>query len=117
MRRSSGFSLIEVLVALALAGTVLLVAGGFFWLQYRIAERLDANRRADAALENAYEELLAGALPLESGSLPGTGDGIELLAVVLEDESSALTDLTLIATFELGGESRSRRLEARLYTP
>lgn len=117
MRPSSGFSLIEVLVALALAGAILLIAGGFYWQQFRIAEQLEAARRADAALENAYEELRAGALPLASGTLGTTDDGTTVDAIVSPSGASGLSDLTLIARYELRGARRTRELEARVFTP
>ena len=117
MRSSSGFSLIEVLVALALAGVVLLVAGGFFWQQVRISERLAASRRADAELENAYEELRAGALPFASGSLYETEDGIALEALIEPSGTPDLERLTILARYRVRGEKHERRIEALAYAP
>lgn len=117
MRRADGFTLIEVLVALALAGAILLIAGGFYWQQFVTSERLEAARRADLALENAYEELRAGALPLESGPLATTADGVTLEALVAPSGTDRLTDLTLVARYELRGKTRTRELAARVYRP
>jgi prepilin-type N-terminal cleavage/methylation domain-containing protein len=115
--RAAGFSLVEVLVALALAGTILLFASGCFWLQLRTAERLDAGRRADAALENLYEELRAGLAPLVTGPAGTTADGIALELLVAPSATAPLADVALLARYRLRGEWHERRLEARLYTP
>jgi prepilin-type N-terminal cleavage/methylation domain-containing protein len=115
--RAAGFSLIEVLVALALGGVVLLVAGGFYWQQVRISERLAASRRADAELENAYEELRASHLPLVSGPLYETEDGIALEALVGPSDTPDLERLTLLARYRVRGEQHERRIEALAYAP
>ncbi len=49
--------MIEVLVALAIAGVLMLSAAGLYWQQKEIGQRLVAQRAADVALENAYESL------------------------------------------------------------
>lgn len=117
MRTSSGFTLLEVLVALLLVGAVLLTAGGFFWQQVRIERRLVAARDAEAALENAYEAVRSGALALVDGPLPDSGEGVAITLEVERAPLEPLTELTLIATYDAEGRRQRRTLVARLYTP
>ena len=118
MRAERGFSLIEVLVALALVGAILLLTSGFYWQQVKIEQRLAAQRRADAALLAAYELLRAGALPLAPGKLDDpTGAGVELTAELTPTDLPGLTQLELAARFEIQGGSFRRTLDAMLYAP
>ena len=113
-----GFSLLEVLVALALVTTILLFAAGTYWQSARIDERLEAHRRADAALDGAYELLRAGVLPLADGPIADpTGAGQELTATVSPGHTEGLTRLQLVARYEIQGTSFRRTLEALVYAP
>ena len=113
-----GFSLLEVLIALALVTAILLFAAGFYWQSTRIDERLEAHRRADAALTGAYELLRAGALPRADGALADpTGAGQELTASVSAAHTPGLARLELVARYEIHGFSFRRSLEALVYAP
>ena len=113
-----GFSLLEVLVALALVSAILLFAAGFYWQSTRIDERLDAHRRAEAALTGAYELLRAGALPLADGLIADpTGTGQEVTATVSAAHTPGLARLELVARYEIQGTSFRRTLEALVYAP
>jgi prepilin-type N-terminal cleavage/methylation domain-containing protein len=118
MRGERGFSLLEVLVALALIAVVLLLASGFYWQQVRTDQRLARQRQADAALLATYELLRAGALPLADGELPDPTDSeIALTASLTPSETPGLTEIELAATFEIQGGTFRRTLDALLYAP
>jgi prepilin-type N-terminal cleavage/methylation domain-containing protein len=105
-----GFSLIEALVALAIAGMMMLASTALYWRQKTITERLVAQRAADLALENAYELVRAGlpivpdpspsapvvTMQLSAGTVPGT------------------TRVDLVATFRVRGHPFRRTLSALL---
>lgn len=118
MPAERGFSLLEVLVALALVAVILLLASGFYWQQVRTDQRLTRQRQADAALLAAYELLRAGALPLSDGALADPTDaGIQLTAALTPTETPGLTQIELAATFEIQGASFRRTLDALLFAP
>lgn len=113
-----GFSLLEVLVALVLVGTVLLVAGGFYWQQVRTEERLAAGRRAELALVAAYELIRAGALPLAAGAVADpTGADVPLAADVEPSGTPGLVRLELVATLVVRGATVRRTLDALIFAP
>lgn len=78
MRTQRGFSILEVLVALALLGIVLLGGLGLAWQQRLAARRLAAHRAAEQVVENTHERLLAGALPLVDGPVEEGPEGLSL---------------------------------------
>jgi prepilin-type N-terminal cleavage/methylation domain-containing protein len=113
-----GFSLLEVLVALALVAAILLFAAGFYWQSTRVDERLAAQRRADAALAGAYELMRAGALPLADGEIADpTGAHQQITATVSAAHTAGLAHLELVARYEIHGAWFRRTLEALVYAP
>ena len=113
-----GFTLIEVLVALAIAGVLMLSASGLYWQQKEIGQRLVAERAADEALENTYERLRSGALPLESTVLPDpTGSGVTLTVSVTEGPVPATKALDVVATYRVHNHPFRRSLQALVYDP
>jgi Tfp pilus assembly protein PilV len=69
--RESGFSFVEVLIALVLVGTALLMGMGLALQNPRIVKRLDGERQAFRALESTLEAVRAGAIPLQTSELDG----------------------------------------------
>jgi prepilin-type N-terminal cleavage/methylation domain-containing protein len=69
--RESGFSLVEVLIALVLVGTALLMGMGLALQNPRIVRRLDGERQAFRAMESTLEAVRAGAIPLKTSELDG----------------------------------------------
>lgn len=67
--RESGFSLVEVLIALVLVGTALLLGMGLALQQPRIVRRLDGERQAFRAMESTLEAVRAGAIPIQKSPL------------------------------------------------
>ncbi len=113
-----GFTLIEVLVALAIAGILMLSAAGLYWQQKRIGQRLVAERVADEALENTYELLRSGLWPLESAVLPDpTGSGIALSVVVTPGPVPATRELDIVATYLVQNQAFRRSLHALVHVP
>ena len=71
MRRSDGFTLIEVLVALTLLGVALLLGMQLVLQNPRIVRRADGERQAFRAMESTMEAVRAGLIPLETSELDG----------------------------------------------
>ncbi|MCB1007522.1 MAG: prepilin-type N-terminal cleavage/methylation domain-containing protein [Acidobacteria bacterium] len=115
---TAGFTLIEVLVALAILSLLLLSALTLAAVEQRSQRRLAAHAEAERVLEVAYERLRAGALPLSPGPLDvpfAAPDGV----VVLDVEATptlSLYRIRLAARYRSGGE-RERSLEGLLWRP
>ncbi len=69
--RESGFSLVEVLIALVLVGAALLMGMGLALQNPRIVRRLDGERQAFRAMESTLEAVRAGVIPLQTSNLDG----------------------------------------------
>ncbi|HVS00060.1 MAG TPA: type II secretion system protein [Thermoanaerobaculia bacterium] len=80
MRRApqSGFTLLEVLVALAILGVALLMGMSLLLQAPRIQRRLDARRDAMLTAESALELIRAGAVPLQPGQIDTSAAGVDL---------------------------------------
>lgn len=117
-RGERGFSLIETLVALAIVAALMLAASGIYFQQRAISRRLAAQRAADWALENSYEMLRAGALPLTSGVLPDLwSSGATITLRVAPGDLEHTTRIDLVASYRVTGHPFRRSLQAILYTP
>ena len=115
---SRGFTLIEVMVALAIAGVLMLSAGGLYWQQQKIGQRLVAARAADEALENTYERLRGGELPLVDQVIPDfTGAGIALSVAVAAGPVPHTRALDIVATYRVQNQPFRRSLQALLHVP
>lgn len=108
-----GFTLIEVLVALAIAGVLMLAAGGLYWQQKEIGRRLVAQRAADEALENTYEILRADVPDLGSITLPDpTGSGVALTVAITAGPVPQTRALDIVATYRVHDRPFRRSLQA-----
>jgi len=108
-----GFTLLEVLVALAIAGVLMLSAGGLYWQQKEIGRRLVAQRAADEALENTYEMLRADVPELGSITLVDpTGSGVALTVAVTAGPVPHTRALDIVATYRVHEKPFRRSLQA-----
>lgn len=120
---SSGFALVEALVALAVLALVLLMGLGLIWQQRRVLVRLEAREAADAALAEALEVLRSGAAPPVSGAVPvtippGPAEGLRVVALVSRTEPPPdLFRAVLVASYRVTGEEVTRRVETQLWRP
>jgi prepilin-type N-terminal cleavage/methylation domain-containing protein len=116
---ADGFTLVEVLVALAIVALLLLSSLALYALEANARRRLAAHAAAERALVTAYEELRGGLLPLETGPLPLAFEA-ESGALALAVESTDTGDLyrvRLVATYRATGRPFRRTLEALLWRP
>ncbi|HSM52338.1 MAG TPA: prepilin-type N-terminal cleavage/methylation domain-containing protein [Thermoanaerobaculia bacterium] len=118
--RSRGFSLVEALVALALAAAVLLAGNAIHGVEGRARRRGTAHRAAEALLAETYESVRGGLQPLRASRtrLPA-GSGLEgFLRIGVENErADGLVRLELEIAYDAAGASARRRLVALVWVP
>ena len=102
MSRTSGFSLIEVLVALTLLGVALLLGMQLVLQNPRIVGRADGERQAFRAMESTMEAVRAGVISLPPPSKTSKLSGFvtivgkpapEDLTILMEVSPAGLADL------------------------
>ncbi len=123
-RRQAGFSLIEVMVGLALLAVATLIGLAAIEQGQLAIERLEARHRALLELEAALEAVRTGALPLISGAV---GPGLEItegrerdLLVELDvvpSGTAGLYQVTATATWSLRGRPQQSLVETLVYRP
>ena len=107
-----GFSLVEALVALAIAGMLLAGVSEVYWHQRNVNVRLAAQRAADRALENAYEDLrFAGLISPGSFTIPGD-PAITISTAVLPGTVAGTWRVDLVASYKVQGQPFRRTLIA-----
>lgn len=125
--RESGFSLIEVLIALVLVGTALLMGMGLALQNPRIVRRMDSERQAFRAMESTLEAVRAGAIPLETSKLDGFVTAVgtpapkDLKIYMQVDEPAdappGLFQVTLRARYEVEGRKIEKMLRTLVWSP
>jgi type II secretory pathway pseudopilin PulG len=125
---SSGFSLVEALVALLILEVALLMGLAILLEQPRIIRRLDRQRQTTRALESTLELVRAGALPLATGpvetwlALAGTPPPAGT-SVLLEVDPApppspqGLFHVTVRARWVAAGRLRTREVETLVWSP
>lgn len=124
-RSASGFSLIEVLVALVLLGMVLLMGMQLMVQGPRIVRRTDAERQAFRALESVLEGVRAGAFPmgdldievLKKAVGEPAPDDLEMFMRTEALEPAGLYRVTLTATYTAVGEKKSNSVQTLVWSP
>jgi len=137
--RELGFTLLEVMVALAVLGVALLLGLGLLAQQRRVLTRLTAEEQANRAVARVLEELRSGSMSLDEGlsvvpeslALPpatgGIGSGkpaaagaedLRLVVRVQRVEPPAnLFEATVEAHYRVLGRDRLRRVETLFWKP
>jgi prepilin-type N-terminal cleavage/methylation domain-containing protein len=125
MSRQNGFVLLEVLIALVLVGTALLMGMGLVLQNPRIVRRMDGQQQAFRALESTLEALRAGAIPLQTAELGGFATAVgspapQDLAVRMQVEPAGLPGLfqvTLSARYTVEQRQREKSLQTLVWSP
>jgi prepilin-type N-terminal cleavage/methylation domain-containing protein len=125
--RTSGFTLLEVAIALAILSVALLLGMSFLLGEARAVRRLDADRSARGALASTLEAIRAGALPLQPGhfdrgdlaaALGGASPGDLAIDVgVVPASPPGLYEIDLRARYRVYGEMHERRLASLVWRP
>lgn len=104
-----------MLVALVLLGGILLGGLGLAWQQRVSARRLAAHRTAEASLEEAYERLLAGRLPLVPGPVEEGPSGLTIELV--DGDQPGTVRVVIRASYRVDETPYRRSLEALVRSP
>ena len=111
-RGEDGFSLVEALVALAIAAMLLVTATEIYWHQRAVQVRMAKQRAADRALENAYEDLRFAGM-ISPGTFPAPGDpSITISIAVLPGTVDGTWRVDLVASYKVQGHPFRRTLIA-----
>jgi prepilin-type N-terminal cleavage/methylation domain-containing protein len=127
MSRQIGFALIEVLIALVLVGTALLMGMGLVLQNPRIVRRMDGEQQAFRALESTLEAVRAGRIPLQlqTAELEGFATAVgspapEDLAIRMEVEPAdvpGLFQVTLSARYTVAQRQHEKSLQTLVWSP
>ena len=110
-------------MALAILGAILVFGLGIYFQAVAAARRLEAARAVAGDLEDAWEAVRAGVLPLERGpleTLPAPVPGCSPVAILLDVETTETPDLyrvRVIASYSISGRPVRRTDEALLWRP
>ena len=123
--RESGFSLVEVLIALVLVGTALLMGMGLALQNPRIVRRMDSERQAFRAMESTLEAVRAGVIPLQTAQMDGFATAVGTpapkdLKVHMQVEPAGtpgLFQVTLRARYEVEGRKIEKMLRTLVWSP
>jgi prepilin-type N-terminal cleavage/methylation domain-containing protein len=129
--RESGFTLVEVLIALVLVGTALLMGMGLALQNPRIVRRLDSERQAFRAMESTLEAVRAGVIRLPpppqelelDGFVTAVGTPapkdlkIYMQVVKPADTPPGLFQVTLRARYEVEGRKIEKMLRTLVWSP
>ncbi len=120
----SGFTLVEVIVGLALLGVATLLGLAAIAQSQLAIERLEARHRALAEIEAALESVRLGTLPLGSGvvgpvldTTPGRERGLLVFLDVEESGTPALFRVAATARWSLRGRPQTSRVETLVFRP
>ena len=118
-RPTSGFSLVESLVALLVLSVALLMGLPLIQQQPGIVKRLDAQHVALREIESTLEAMRSGSMPLQSIHLPAS-PGQPSLWVDVQPETDApagLYHVTVRALWKIQGRDFEKRVETLIWSP
>lgn len=118
-RPSSGFSLVESLIALLVVSVALLMGLPLIQQQPGIVKRLDAQHVALREVESTIEAMRSGAMPLQSIHLAAS-PGQPSLWVDVQPKSDApagLFHVTVRALWRIQGKDFEKKVETLIWSP
>lgn len=118
-RLTSGFSLVESLIALLVLSVALLMGLPLIQQQPGIVKRLDAQHIALREIDSTIEAMRSGGMPLESIHLP-PNPGQPSLWVDVQPETDApagLYHVTVRALWRIQGRDFEKRVETLIWSP
>jgi type II secretion system protein I len=121
VNRHRGFSLIEVLVALAIVGLTMTIGMSLLAQQSEVARRMRAHHEAMRIVESTLEAVRAGLIPLTSGRLEAPADSTETDALVLwmevspRSETPGLSEVLVEARYVVGQRTLRRGVRTMVW--
>jgi prepilin-type N-terminal cleavage/methylation domain-containing protein len=118
-RLTSGFSLVESLVALLVLSVALLMGLPLIQQQPGIVKRLEAQHVALREIESTLEAMRSGSMPLQSIHLPAS-PGQPSLWVDVQPETDApagLFHVTVRALWKIQGRDFEKKVETLVWSP
>lgn len=118
-RLTSGFSLVESLIALLVLSVALLMGLPLIQQQPGIVKRLDAQHTALREIDSTIEAMRSGSMPLQSIHLPAS-PGQPSLWVDVQPETDApagLFHVTVRAIWKIQGRDFEKKVETLIWSP
>lgn len=119
-----GFTLVEVLVSLAIVAMVMLFGLGLYWQQKRIDRQLNAHWTALAVLSAIEQGLASGNITPTTGpvappiAIPGPAIAVQMeLLGGVPPYPADLLHVKLTASYRANGKPIERTLETYVWTP
>jgi prepilin-type N-terminal cleavage/methylation domain-containing protein len=123
-RRHAGYSLLEILVAIAIVGMALLVSSNALQAHAALARRTEMRLQLQRAAENALESVRGDVVPLDTGPLAvesgqsgSLGGRMRTIVTVTEGEIEGLYEVKAVARAHHFGEAMAVELYTKVWRP
>jgi prepilin-type N-terminal cleavage/methylation domain-containing protein len=123
-RRIAGYSLLELLIAIAIVGMALLVSSNALQAHAALARRTEVRQQMQRAVEDVMESLRGDVIPLENGPVRlvvGRGSPmdsrIRTVVSVEPAEIEGLFDVHVVARTHSFGEPMALELNTKVWRP